>query len=84
MAFLVCGEFCGESGLQKLGLCGIHPLTRRYATQVNLGVQSFGISPAIRFELSAFFKVVVIIRLVIKRLFFLDLDEPHQRVHSSL
>ncbi|MGR3100927.1 hypothetical protein ABMX70_24270, partial [Vibrio vulnificus] len=32
---------------------------------------------------AAFFKVVVIIRLVIKRLFFLDLDEPHQRVHSS-
>ncbi|ENM8065033.1 DUF3265 domain-containing protein, partial [Vibrio vulnificus] len=30
MAFLVCGEFCGESGLQKFGLCGIHPLTRRY------------------------------------------------------
>ncbi|MCU8567005.1 DUF3265 domain-containing protein, partial [Vibrio vulnificus] len=28
----VCGEFCGESGLQKLGLGGIHPLTRRYAT----------------------------------------------------
>ncbi|HAS8279763.1 TPA: DUF3265 domain-containing protein [Vibrio vulnificus] len=24
--------FCGESGLQKLGLCGIHPLTRRYVT----------------------------------------------------
>ncbi|HAS6222176.1 TPA: DUF3265 domain-containing protein [Vibrio vulnificus] len=22
-----CG---GESGLRKLGLCGIHPLTRRY------------------------------------------------------
>ncbi|MGR2884568.1 hypothetical protein ABMX65_22800 [Vibrio vulnificus] len=34
-------------------------------------------------EVAAFFKVVVIIRLVIKRLFFLDLDEPHQRVHSS-
>ncbi|EHU5005538.1 DUF3265 domain-containing protein [Vibrio vulnificus] len=29
MAFLVCGCFCGESGLQKLGLCGIHPLTQR-------------------------------------------------------
>ncbi|MGL1014594.1 hypothetical protein ACSTEF_22850, partial [Vibrio vulnificus] len=43
----------GESGLQRVGLCGIHPLTRRYATQVNLGVQSFGISPAIRFVLSA-------------------------------
>ncbi|EKO5192541.1 DUF3265 domain-containing protein, partial [Vibrio vulnificus] len=27
----VCGDFCGESGLQKLGLGGIHPLTRRYA-----------------------------------------------------
>ncbi|EIA1309543.1 DUF3265 domain-containing protein, partial [Vibrio vulnificus] len=25
----VCGDFCGESGLRKLGLCGIHPLTRR-------------------------------------------------------
>ncbi|HAS8182734.1 TPA: DUF3265 domain-containing protein, partial [Vibrio vulnificus] len=23
----VCGDFCGESGLQKLGLGGIHPLT---------------------------------------------------------
>ncbi|EJE8545192.1 DUF3265 domain-containing protein [Vibrio vulnificus] len=24
-------NFGGESCLQKLGLCGIHPLTRRYA-----------------------------------------------------
>ncbi|HAS8543129.1 TPA: DUF3265 domain-containing protein, partial [Vibrio vulnificus] len=24
-------DFCGESGVRKLGLCGIHPLTRRYA-----------------------------------------------------
>ncbi|ENC6733203.1 DUF3265 domain-containing protein [Vibrio navarrensis] len=31
MAFLVCSEFGGESGLRKAGLCGIHPLTRRYA-----------------------------------------------------
>ncbi len=30
-----------------------HTLIGRYATQVNLGVQSFGISPAIRFVLSA-------------------------------
>ncbi|HDY8159861.1 TPA: DUF3265 domain-containing protein, partial [Vibrio vulnificus] len=29
--FLVCGEFCGESGLRKVGLGGIHPLTQRYA-----------------------------------------------------
>ncbi|HAS6258458.1 TPA: DUF3265 domain-containing protein, partial [Vibrio vulnificus] len=27
MAFLVRGEFCGESGLRKLGLGGTHPLT---------------------------------------------------------
>ncbi|EOV7451133.1 DUF3265 domain-containing protein, partial [Vibrio vulnificus] len=27
MAFLVCGDFCGESGLRKLGLGGTHPLT---------------------------------------------------------
>ncbi|EOA6823189.1 DUF3265 domain-containing protein, partial [Vibrio vulnificus] len=24
-------SFGGESGLRKLDLCGIHPLTRRYA-----------------------------------------------------
>ncbi|HAS6087990.1 TPA: DUF3265 domain-containing protein [Vibrio vulnificus] len=30
VAFLVCSDFCGESGLQKAGLCGIHPLTQRY------------------------------------------------------
>ncbi|EKL0034151.1 DUF3265 domain-containing protein [Vibrio vulnificus] len=29
VAFWVCGDFCGESGLRKLGLCGIHPLTQR-------------------------------------------------------
>ncbi|MBE3787213.1 DUF3265 domain-containing protein [Vibrio parahaemolyticus] len=27
--FLVCSEFCGESGLRKAGLGGTHPLTRR-------------------------------------------------------
>ncbi|EGR0354000.1 DUF3265 domain-containing protein [Vibrio vulnificus] len=27
-------SFGGESGVRKVGLCGIHPLTRRY----NLGV----------------------------------------------
>ncbi|MGR3064705.1 DUF3265 domain-containing protein [Vibrio vulnificus] len=30
VAFLVCGEFCGESGIRKVGLGGTHPLTRRY------------------------------------------------------
>ncbi|HAS8120084.1 TPA: DUF3265 domain-containing protein [Vibrio vulnificus] len=29
-------SFGGESGLQKLGLCGIHPLTQRYVVQVQL------------------------------------------------
>ncbi|HDY7974396.1 TPA: DUF3265 domain-containing protein, partial [Vibrio vulnificus] len=23
------GDFCGEVGLREVGLCGIHPLTRR-------------------------------------------------------
>ncbi|MCU8348298.1 DUF3265 domain-containing protein, partial [Vibrio vulnificus] len=27
----VCIEFCGESGLRKVGLGGTHPLTQRYA-----------------------------------------------------
>ncbi|ELP1878613.1 DUF3265 domain-containing protein, partial [Vibrio vulnificus] len=26
---LVCGDFCGESGLRKVGLGGTHPLTQR-------------------------------------------------------
>ncbi|EHH1227886.1 DUF3265 domain-containing protein [Vibrio vulnificus] len=34
MAFLVCGDFCGESGLREVGLCGIHPLTQRYIFKV--------------------------------------------------
>ncbi|ELV8746837.1 DUF3265 domain-containing protein, partial [Vibrio vulnificus] len=34
----VCGDFCGESGLQKLGLGGIHPLTRRYVAPINLTI----------------------------------------------
>nr|WP_139784320.1 DUF3265 domain-containing protein [Vibrio vulnificus] len=29
VAFLVCGSFCGESDLLKVGLSGIHPLTQR-------------------------------------------------------
>nr|WP_242603879.1 DUF3265 domain-containing protein [Vibrio vulnificus] len=28
--------FCGESGLRKVGLCGTHPLTQRYALGENL------------------------------------------------
>ncbi len=33
VAFLVCGDFCGESGVRKLGLGGIHPLMRRYVAK---------------------------------------------------
>nr|WP_242507270.1 DUF3265 domain-containing protein [Vibrio vulnificus] len=29
VAFWVCSEFCGESGLRKVGLGGTHPLTQR-------------------------------------------------------
>ncbi|ELC9718991.1 DUF3265 domain-containing protein [Vibrio vulnificus] len=29
MAFLVCGDFCGESGVREVGLGGTHPLTQR-------------------------------------------------------
>ncbi|EMA2414961.1 DUF3265 domain-containing protein [Vibrio vulnificus] len=36
VAFLVCGDFCGESGLRQLGLGGIHPLTQRYVYFRNL------------------------------------------------
>ncbi|ELI0612540.1 DUF3265 domain-containing protein [Vibrio vulnificus] len=37
VAFLVCGGFGGESGLRKVGLGGIHPLTRRYVLEVSNG-----------------------------------------------
>ncbi|WP_208871490.1 hypothetical protein [Vibrio anguillarum] len=39
--------------MRKVGRGVGCPLSGRYATQVNLGIQSFGISPAIRFVLSA-------------------------------
>nr|WP_319024230.1 DUF3265 domain-containing protein [Vibrio navarrensis] len=29
--FWCAASFSGESGMRKVGLCGIHPLTRRYA-----------------------------------------------------
>ncbi|EJO3996344.1 DUF3265 domain-containing protein [Vibrio vulnificus] len=29
-------SFGGESALRKVGLCGIHPLTRRYAPKIGL------------------------------------------------
>ncbi|EGR0849851.1 DUF3265 domain-containing protein [Vibrio vulnificus] len=29
--------FSGESGMRKVGLCGTHPLTQRYASVRSLG-----------------------------------------------
>ncbi|MGR3137034.1 hypothetical protein, partial [Vibrio vulnificus] len=57
--FTTLGIFASTSNLVFMAQCFrlgggvVHPLIGRYATQVNLGVQSFGISPAIRFVLSA-------------------------------
>ncbi len=45
--------FSDYGALLSMALCVGSSLIRRYATQVNLGVQSFGISPAIRSVLSA-------------------------------
>ncbi|ASW82818.1 hypothetical protein EAY03_00190 [Vibrio anguillarum] len=45
--------FCDYGVMRKLGSSVGCPLSGRYATQVNLGAQSFGISLAIRFVLSA-------------------------------
>ncbi|HFQ5357162.1 TPA: DUF3265 domain-containing protein [Vibrio vulnificus] len=42
VAFLVCGDFCGESGLRKLGLGGTHPLTRRYVYLKFKGLKLLG------------------------------------------
>ncbi|EOK5766249.1 DUF3265 domain-containing protein [Vibrio vulnificus] len=43
VAFLVCGEFCGEIGLQKVGLGGTHPLTQRYTKEGYYGCRAYGI-----------------------------------------
>ncbi len=53
MAFLLCVSFSGYGAMRKVSSSVGCPLSGRYATQVKLGVQSFGISPAIRFVLSA-------------------------------
>ncbi|RZR39846.1 DUF3265 domain-containing protein, partial [Vibrio vulnificus] len=42
VAFLVCGDFCGENGLRKAGLCGTHPLTRRYVLGRNYDLHDNG------------------------------------------
>ncbi|EOB3570830.1 DUF3265 domain-containing protein [Vibrio vulnificus] len=36
VAFWVYGGFCGENGLRKVGLYGIHPLTQRYGSPLKL------------------------------------------------
>ncbi|HFQ5409750.1 TPA: DUF3265 domain-containing protein [Vibrio vulnificus] len=33
--FWYAASFDGEVGLRKAGLCGTHPLTRRYSTETN-------------------------------------------------
>ncbi len=42
MAFLVCGDFCGENGLRKVSLGGIHPLTRRYTMKEKMKPELHG------------------------------------------
>ncbi|WHE21875.1 DUF3265 domain-containing protein [Vibrio vulnificus] len=37
VAFFVCSDFSGESGLRKVGLSGTHPLTQRYNEIGNYG-----------------------------------------------
>ncbi len=53
VAFLSCVGFRDYGVMRKVGSSVVCPLSGRYATQVNLGVQSFEVSPAIRFVLSA-------------------------------
>ncbi|EPD0968900.1 hypothetical protein ACR564_004335, partial [Vibrio vulnificus] len=40
-----CGDFCGENGLRKVGLCGIHPLTQRYAQSRKINGLWFSLFP---------------------------------------
>ncbi|ASU24241.1 hypothetical protein CCZ37_17470 [Vibrio qinghaiensis] len=53
LAFLVWVKFSVYGVLFECCGSALHTLIGRYATQVNLGAQSFGIFPAIRFVLSA-------------------------------
>ncbi|MDV2322853.1 DUF3265 domain-containing protein [Vibrio cholerae] len=40
VAFFVCSDFSGESGLRKVGLSGTHPLTQRYVLIMKLTIRS--------------------------------------------
>ncbi|POC58431.1 DUF3265 domain-containing protein [Vibrio vulnificus] len=40
--------FGGESGLQKLGLCGIHPLTQRYFRNGSLRLNVYACSLGVK------------------------------------
>ncbi|WIL72970.1 DUF3265 domain-containing protein [Vibrio vulnificus] len=42
VAFLACGDFCGESVLRKAGLSGTHPLTQRYVYLKFKGLKLLG------------------------------------------
>ncbi|WP_217516203.1 hypothetical protein, partial [Vibrio metschnikovii] len=52
-AFSLCVGLSDYGVVRKLGSRVVSPLSGRYATQINLGAQSFVISLAIRFVLSA-------------------------------
>ncbi|HAU8299929.1 TPA: DUF3265 domain-containing protein [Vibrio vulnificus] len=59
MAFLVCGEFSGENGLRKVGLCGIHPLTRRYMPVIRKSIAEMISSLKVLRSFTGTFRILV-------------------------
>ncbi|HDY8132542.1 TPA: DUF3265 domain-containing protein [Vibrio vulnificus] len=59
VAFLVCGDFCGESGVRKLGLGGIHPLTRRYMPVIRKSIAEMISSLKVLRSFTGSFRILV-------------------------
>ncbi len=59
VAFWVCSEFCGEGGLRKVGLSGIHPLTQRYMPVIRKSIAEMISSLKVLRSFTGSFRILV-------------------------
>ncbi|ENE5169685.1 DUF3265 domain-containing protein [Vibrio vulnificus] len=57
--FCYAVTFGGESGLQKLGLCGIHPLTQRYMPVIRKSIAEMISSLKVLRSFTGSFRILV-------------------------
>ncbi len=59
VAFWVCGDFCGENGLRKVGLGGTHPLTQRYMPVIRKSIAEMISSLKVLRSFTGSFRILV-------------------------